>query len=80
MMDGLSSGQRPVPGFASALLEILGSDRGQVSCFLQRRIPPSRLPFALYPNLPLDIIEALTYGPEWQLASADDLQRASRQR
>jgi len=25
------------------------------------------LPFALYPNLPLDIIEALTYGREWQL-------------
>src|SRR5215472_7991696 len=39
MMDGLSSGSRPVPGFASALLEILGSDRGQLSCFLRRRIP-----------------------------------------
>jgi 4-amino-4-deoxy-L-arabinose transferase-like glycosyltransferase len=25
------------------------------------------LPAALYPNLPLDLIEALTYGPEWQL-------------
>ncbi|HMA73881.1 MAG TPA: glycosyltransferase family 39 protein [Xanthobacteraceae bacterium] len=25
------------------------------------------LPFALYPNLPLDLIEALTYGREWQL-------------
>src|SRR5262249_7541210 len=25
------------------------------------------LPVALYPNLPLDIIEALTYGREWQL-------------
>jgi 4-amino-4-deoxy-L-arabinose transferase-like glycosyltransferase len=25
------------------------------------------LPAALYPNLPLDVIEALTYGREWQL-------------
>src|SRR5215475_13627434 len=25
------------------------------------------LPTALYPNLPLDLIEALTYGREWQL-------------
>ncbi len=25
------------------------------------------LPSASYPNLPLDLIEALTYGPEWQL-------------
>src|ERR1700744_4875215 len=24
------------------------------------------LPSALYPNLPLDLIEALTYGREWQ--------------
>jgi 4-amino-4-deoxy-L-arabinose transferase-like glycosyltransferase len=27
----------------------------------------SALPAALYPNLPLDLIEALTYGREWQL-------------
>lgn len=27
----------------------------------------SLLPAALYPNLPLDLIEALTYGREWQL-------------
>ena len=26
----------------------------------------SALPAALYPNLPLDLIEALTYGREWQ--------------
>ncbi len=25
------------------------------------------LPSVLYPNLPLDLIEARTYGPEWQL-------------
>ena len=25
------------------------------------------LPSLLYPNLPLDLIEALTYGREWQL-------------
>src|SRR3977135_436715 len=25
------------------------------------------LPATLYPNLPLDLIEALTYGREWQL-------------
>ena len=25
------------------------------------------LPASLYPNLPLDLIEALTYGREWQL-------------
>jgi len=25
------------------------------------------LPYAFYPNLPLDLIEALTYGQEWQL-------------
>ena len=27
------------------------------------------LPTALYPNLPLDLIEALTYGREWQLGT-----------
>ena len=27
------------------------------------------LPAILYPNLPLDLIEALTYGPEWPLGS-----------
>src|SRR5215470_13380863 len=27
----------------------------------------SALPALLYPNLPLDLIEALTYGREWQL-------------
>ena len=27
----------------------------------------SALPAALYPNLPLDLIEALIYGREWQL-------------
>jgi len=27
----------------------------------------SLLPTLLYPNLPLDLIEALTYGREWQL-------------
>src|SRR5258708_16930663 len=27
------------------------------------------LPTLLYPNLPLDMIEALTYGREWQLGS-----------
>ena len=26
-------------------------------------------PWLLYPNLPLDMIEALTYGREWQLGS-----------
>src|SRR5260370_22765211 len=28
------------------------------------------LPALLYPNLPLDLIEALTYGREWQLGYA----------
>src|SRR5687767_12480637 len=51
-----------------------------ISAFLERR--PQRalaailavhvvvwtaLPSLLYPNLPLDLIEALTYGREWQL-------------
>ncbi len=69
-MDGvLSSARQPVRGFASALLATIG-ERPWAGFWLFAAAHASIwtiLPFALYANLPLDIVEALTYGREWQL-------------
>jgi Dolichyl-phosphate-mannose-protein mannosyltransferase len=69
MADGLSPARQPVPGFASVLLANIG-ERPWAGFLLFAAVHAAIwtiLPFALYPNLPLDIIEALTYGREWQL-------------
>jgi 4-amino-4-deoxy-L-arabinose transferase-like glycosyltransferase len=68
-MDGLSPARRQVPGFAAALLANIG-ERPWTGFWLLAAAHAAIwtiLPFALYPNLPLDIIEALTYGREWQV-------------
>jgi 4-amino-4-deoxy-L-arabinose transferase-like glycosyltransferase len=69
MVDGLSPAGRPVPGFASALLADIGERpwAGFLLFAAAHAAIWTILPSALYPNLPLDIIEALTYGREWQL-------------
>src|SRR5215472_14143617 len=69
MVDGLSSARRPAHGFASTLLS--GFEERPWAGFWLFAVAHAAiwtiLPFAAYPNLPLDIIEALTYGREWQL-------------
>jgi 4-amino-4-deoxy-L-arabinose transferase-like glycosyltransferase len=69
MVDELSPARQPTPGLASTLLTAIG-ERPWTGFFLFAAAHAAiwtMLPFALYPNLPLDIIEALTYGREWQL-------------
>src|SRR5216684_7573986 len=68
-MDVLSPARQPVAGFASALLANIGERpwAGFLLFAAAHAAVWTILPFALYPNLPLDIIEALTYGREWQL-------------
>jgi 4-amino-4-deoxy-L-arabinose transferase-like glycosyltransferase len=68
-MDGLSPARHQMPGFASALLANIG-ERPWAGFWLLAAAHAAIwtiLPFTLYPNLPLDIIEALTYGREWQV-------------
>jgi hypothetical protein len=69
MMEGLSSARQPALGFASALLANIDERRWSGFWLLAAAHAAiwTILPFNLYPNLPLDIIEALTYGREWQL-------------
>jgi Dolichyl-phosphate-mannose-protein mannosyltransferase len=68
-MDGLSPAGQPVSGFASAFLADIGERplAGFLLFAAAHAAIWTILPFAFYPNLPLDIIEALTYGREWQL-------------
>jgi hypothetical protein len=69
VMDGLSSVRQPVSGVAAALLANIG-ERPWAPFWLLAAVHAAVwtiLPAALYSNLPLDIIEALTYGREWQL-------------
>ncbi len=69
MVDGLSPARQPLSGFASTLFANVG-ERPWVGFFVFAAAHAAIwtiLPFALYPNLPLDLIEALTYGREWQL-------------
>ncbi len=69
MVDGLSPAKQSRPGWTSAV--VLGvADRPWVGFCLfaiAHAAAWTILPYALYPNLPLDLIEALTYGREWQL-------------
>ena len=68
-MDGLSSARQPASAFASALLANIG-ERPWAPFWLLAAAHAAIwtiLPSALYANLPLDLIEALTYGREWQL-------------
>src|SRR5499427_93213 len=68
-MDGLSPARQTAPGFGSVLLANIG-ERPWAGFWLLAAAHAAIwtiLPFALYPNLPLDIIEALTYGREWQI-------------
>jgi 4-amino-4-deoxy-L-arabinose transferase-like glycosyltransferase len=55
--------------FVSALLAAIEQrPRAALAVFLVLHAALwTALPAALYPNLPLDLIEALTYGREWQL-------------
>jgi 4-amino-4-deoxy-L-arabinose transferase-like glycosyltransferase len=69
MVDGFSPARQPASGLASTLLANVG-ERPWMGFFLFAAAHAAiwtLLPFALYPNLPLDLIEALTYGREWQL-------------
>src|SRR5215831_9297640 len=68
-MDGLSPARQPAPGFAAALLATVGERpwAGFLLLAAAHAAIWTILPFALYPNLPLDLIEALTYGREWQI-------------
>src|SRR5262249_22929608 len=68
-MDGFSPARQPVPGFAAALLANVEERpwAGFVLFAAAHAAIWTILPFALYSNLPLDIIEALTYGREWQV-------------
>jgi 4-amino-4-deoxy-L-arabinose transferase-like glycosyltransferase len=69
MVDGLSPVRQPASGFACSLLSSIG-ERPWAGFLLLAAVHAAIwtiLPFALYPNLPLDIIEALSYGREWQL-------------
>jgi len=69
MVDGLSPARQPASGIACTLLSSIGERpwAGFLLFAAAHATIWTILPFALYPNLPLDIIEALTYGREWQL-------------
>src|SRR5262245_34299536 len=68
-MDGLSPARQPAAGFAGSLLASIG-ERPWAGFWLLAAAHAAIwtiLPLAFYPNLPLDLIEALTYGREWQI-------------
>src|SRR5215472_4126699 len=69
MVDGLSPAPQRASGCAAMLLSGV-EERPWTGFLLFAAVHAAIwtiLPFALYPNLPLDLIEALTYGREWQL-------------
>jgi 4-amino-4-deoxy-L-arabinose transferase-like glycosyltransferase len=68
MVDGLSQARQPTPGVLSSSLAGIGEHpwAGFLIFAAAHAAIWTILPFALYPNLPLDVIEALTYGREWQ--------------
>jgi hypothetical protein len=69
MLDGLSHARQPVRGAVTAL--VAGIGERPWTAFLAFAAAHfavwTILPAIFYPNLPLDLIEALTYGREWQL-------------
>jgi len=69
MVDGLSPARHSASGLAGAVLANV-AERPWTGFFLfavAHAAIWTVLPYALYPNLPLDLIEALTYGREWQI-------------
>jgi 4-amino-4-deoxy-L-arabinose transferase-like glycosyltransferase len=69
MVDGLSHARQPEPGVAAVLAaRVRERPWGLFLVFAAAHAAIwTVLPAVLYPNLPLDLIEALTYGGEWQL-------------
>jgi hypothetical protein len=69
MVDGLSDTRQSAPGVASALLARVGKRpwAGFLLFATAHALVWTILPFKFYPNLPLDLVEALTYGREWQI-------------
>jgi Dolichyl-phosphate-mannose-protein mannosyltransferase len=69
MADGLSHARRPAPGAFWLLVAGIGERpwAGFLAFAAAHAAIWIILPFTLYLNLPLDLIEALTYGREWQL-------------
>jgi hypothetical protein len=68
-VDGLSSARHSLPGLTSAILANI-EERPWCGFLLFAAAHAAVwtiLPYVFYPNLPLDLIEALTYGREWQL-------------
>src|SRR5258708_18296434 len=65
----LDAGPARVATMISALVDRLEKRPGEAFALfcLGHAALWTLLPAALYPNLPLDLIEALTYGREWQL-------------
>ncbi|MGE3147207.1 MAG: glycosyltransferase family 39 protein, partial [Pseudorhodoplanes sp.] len=58
----------PAPGRFSLWSAIFASPQAAFTAFaLVHTAVWTALPAALFPNLPLDLIEALVYGREWQL-------------
>src|SRR5678816_1842439 len=58
----------PAPDNASFLDRIVAAPGRALAVILVfHTVVWTALPTLLYPNLPLDLIEALTYGREWQL-------------
>src|SRR5712675_2244428 len=65
----LDAGPARIAAMISALVDRLEKRPGEAFALfcLGHAALWTLLPAALYPNLPLDLIEALTYGREWQL-------------
>src|SRR5499426_4270770 len=58
----------PAPDNVAVLDRIVAAPgRAMAAILVLHAIVWTALPALLYPNLPLDLIEALTYGREWQL-------------
>jgi hypothetical protein len=72
MVDGLSQARQPVPGVAASSFaaSLAGIGEHPWAVFFVFAAAHAAiwtiLPYALYSNLPLDLIEALSYGREWQ--------------
>jgi 4-amino-4-deoxy-L-arabinose transferase-like glycosyltransferase len=69
MVDGLSPARHAATGLTSTVLANV-AERPWTGFFLfavAHAAVWTVLPYTLYPNLPLDLIEALTYGREWQI-------------
>ncbi len=68
-MTGTAHIGKPAPGLPAGFVAWIGERPGRAFAgfALLHGVVWTLLPSLLYPNLPLDLIEALTYGREWQL-------------